>query len=78
VEAPCSGREANKLREVFAAAYSSDAEKSVALINAVEGLGLRPFDPPPPLPPIELSEVHLVCWLAVEALGTPDLAGVGK
>jgi len=72
VEAPCSGRESNRLREVMGRPFESDAAKSRALVEAIEELGLRPFNPPPPLPPIEVDDIHLVCWLAVEAESEAD------
>ena len=38
-------------------------------IHALEGLanrlGLTPPPPPPLLPPIDLSDIHLVCWTAI-------------
>lgn len=67
VEAPCSGREANRLREEFGREFDSDAARSVALVRVIEELGLRPFEPPAPLPPIETDDVRLICWIAIEA-----------
>lgn len=67
VEAPCSGREANRLREEFGRELESDSARSVALVRLTEELGLRPFEPPAPLPPIEVDDVRLICWLAIEA-----------
>lgn len=66
VEAPCSRREENMLREVFEAHHASHAAKSKAIVEEVEHIGLEPFKPPAPLPPIEPGEVHLICWLAIE------------
>lgn len=67
VEAPWSMREENQLREVWTAAFPSDAEKAVALIAEIERIGAEPFHAPEPLPPIEKGDVHLVCWLAIES-----------
>ena len=41
------------------------ADKSMRLLEKIEELGLDPYEPPP-LPPIDLDEVHLVCWMAIE------------
>jgi hypothetical protein len=74
VEAPASGREANMLREVFGGEYANEREKSKALVMTIEELGLRPFVPPQPLPPIEADDVHLICWMAVEQEGSDQLS----
>ena len=44
---------------------SADA-KSLALIAEIERIGLEPFHAPEPLPPIQLEDVHLICWMAIE------------
>ncbi len=67
IEAPCSRREENQLREVFQKDYAGKAAKAKAIIEAVETIGLEPFQAPHPLPTIRPDEVHLVCWLAVES-----------
>ena len=67
IEAPCSLREQRVLREVFRAEHPSDEARVKAVIEAVEEIGLEPFRPPVPLPPIEQDEVHLICWMAIEA-----------
>lgn len=40
--------------------------KAKAVTKAMDDLGLKPFVPSEPLPPISTDEVHLICWLAVE------------
>jgi hypothetical protein len=40
-------------------------EKARRLAEKIDELGIEPFHPPPPLPPIHHSEIHLVCWLAL-------------
>jgi len=67
IEAPCSLREQNLLRIVFEGEYASAEAKSVALIEEVERIGLEPFQAPEPLPPIQRDDVHLICWMAIEA-----------
>lgn len=66
VEAPVSKREENLLRQVFEANYGSHDAKSAALVEAVERIGLEPFQAPLPLPPITTDQVQLVCWMAIE------------
>lgn len=67
VETPWSRREENQLREVWNEEFSSNAEKSAALIERVKEIGIEPYEPPKPLPPIEEDEVHLVCWMGIVA-----------
>jgi hypothetical protein len=31
-----------------------------------ERIGLEPFHAPEPLPPIQMEDVHLICWMAIE------------
>jgi len=67
VEAPCSGREQRALRAVFERDdFPSRDAKSTALIEEIERLGLEPFRSPDPLPPIQLADIHLICWMAIE------------
>lgn len=42
------------------------AAGSAAILEAVKRLGLEPFEAPAPLPPIELEDVRLICWLGTE------------
>lgn len=69
VEAPCSMRERNALREVFKRSGLRGVPLSGAIAQEIKRLGLEPFKAPDPLPPITESEVHLVCWMAVIAEG---------
>ena len=64
---PWPMREENKLREVWKAKFSSDHEKAKALVDAVAATGIEPFEQPERYPKIDLDEVRLVCWLAVQA-----------
>jgi hypothetical protein len=67
IEAPCSRREENMLRSVFEKQYESTAAKANAIVEEVGRIGLEPFQPPTPLPPVQIDDVHLVCWLAIES-----------
>jgi len=64
---PWPMREENKLREVWKDEYSSNRDKAMALIGAVEATGIEPFEQPERYPKIDLDEVRLVCWLAIQA-----------
>jgi len=68
VESPWSRREENQLRDVFRQEITEPAEKSRMLIEAIEEIGIEPFEAPKPLPPIKEEEIHLVCWMALEAV----------
>jgi len=66
VEAPCSFREQNLLRAAYEKEYPAADEKSKALVEEIERIGLEPYDAPQPLPPIQQDDVHLICWMAVD------------
>jgi hypothetical protein len=65
VETPWSRREENQLRQVWNQDFDTSVEKVEALVECVEAIGVEPFMPPEPLPPIDLDEIHLVCWLGI-------------
>jgi hypothetical protein len=66
LEAPWPTRETTLLREQFNADYPSDAEKARHLIAWIRETGLEPFAQPPLLPPIEMDDIRLVCWMAID------------
>lgn len=68
IESPCSMREQRLLREVFGGEFLSGADKAGAIVQTVKEIGLEPFRAPEPLPPIELDQIHLICWLAIESV----------
>jgi hypothetical protein len=53
-----------QIRECLEGATAIEA--SVAIAAKVKELGLEPFKPAPPLPPIEEDEIRLICWLSLE------------
>ena len=63
LEAPWGTRIEKQIREATEPANA--AETSKAIVEAVKRLGLEPFRAPEPLPPIEESEVRLVCWMSI-------------
>lgn len=68
IEAPCPLREQNALREVFNREWPSHARRAHGIVLEVERLGLEPFVPPTPLPPVDPDDVHLICWMAIESV----------
>ena len=65
VEAPWGRRYERELREVYQAEELEEQEKSLELIEKIDELGLKPYDPPEPLPPIDSEQIKLVCWMTV-------------
>lgn len=63
---PWPMREENKLRVVWKEEYPTYKAKALALIEAVEETGIEPFEQPERYPKIDLDEVRLICWLAIE------------
>jgi len=66
VESPWSRREENQLRLAWERTFATAAEKSKYLVEEVERIGAEPFRPSDPLPPIEIEEIHLICWMALK------------
>ena len=69
VEAPIARRDENQLRKILEATSDTGEAKSLALVAEIERLGLEPYEAPKELPPITETDVHLVCWMAVEKVG---------
>ena len=69
VEQPWPRREEAMLRERFRAASAGNGkaagERALALVEWILQVGIEPFRPPEPLPPISPEDIDLVCWLAV-------------
>jgi hypothetical protein len=68
LKAPWPRREENMLRESYERESESAKTKAVRLIEEIDAIGLEPFRPPEPLPPIEETDVHLTCWLVVYSI----------
>jgi hypothetical protein len=62
LEAPWGARIEAEVRQAMAEASDKRAAQRVEVVRR---LGLKPFEAPEPLPPIELNEVNLVGWLAI-------------
>jgi len=67
VESPWPRREEMMLRDWFESEEREGAALSHFLIRQILETGLDPVEPPPPLPPITLEEIELLCWLGIEA-----------
>jgi hypothetical protein len=64
IEAPWGIRIEKQIREAKESAEGPVA--SIAIAEVVKRLGLEPFKAPEPLPPIESTDIKLVCWMQVE------------
>lgn len=66
IEAPLEIRMERQIREVFDRDAVDKYAVSQAIAERVYELGLQPFVPPEPLPPIEQEEIQLIVWMAVD------------
>ena len=64
---PWPMREENKLRGVWKAEHPSTQAKALALIKAIDDTGIEPFEQPERFQSIEIEQIRLVCWLAIQA-----------
>jgi hypothetical protein len=63
--APRPMREEIMLRAWFSDTGSERNEKAQRLIAHILDSGLEPFQQPPLLPPIEVDDVQLICWISL-------------
>jgi hypothetical protein len=63
LEAPWPRREEILLRDWFHDDTASGIDKSRMLIARILETGLEPFNQPQLLPPIEMADIRLVCWM---------------
>ncbi len=66
VESPWPRREENLLRLAWEREFPTSADRARHLVEEVEHIGAEPFHAPEPLPPIEMEEIHLITWMAIE------------
>lgn len=64
IEAPHPHRTVTEFRTALRGS-EVPAEQAAAAVAVVRDLGLQPYEPPEPLPPIEESDINLICWLAI-------------
>jgi hypothetical protein len=74
IEAPYGERILRMIRSAMDPGLKP-GEQSAAVVAAVRELGLEPGQAPEPLPVIDESDVHLVCWMAI--VGAPLPASNG-
>lgn len=67
IESPWSRREENLLREEWSKDFAADALRAKALLLKVKEIGVEPFRAPEPLPPAGKEDIHLICWLGLQA-----------
>jgi hypothetical protein len=67
LEAPWPRREEIMLREWFHDEDRDGIEKARHIVTLILGSGLEPFQQPKLLPPIELDDVELICWMGITA-----------
>jgi len=74
IEAPWPIREERILRRAWEQESETGPEKARRLVEEVERIGAEPFRAPDPLPPIDMDEIHLITWMAIE----PETTGGGE
>ena len=62
---PCSNVSGHQ--EIYHFLLDALPAASLAIAETVRRLGLEPFRAPDPLPPIQEEDIHLICWMAVDA-----------
>ena len=67
IEAPWGVRIQRHFHAVLNESGTSNVMKSKKLLALVASLGLQPYKAPEPLPPIQLEDVRVVCWMALSA-----------
>lgn len=67
IEAPLEIRTERQIRAVFDQNAEDNYMVSQALVDKVRELGLQPFTPPEPLPPINEDEIQLIVWMAIDS-----------
>ena len=65
--APYAERVRKQIREILSSDVLSADQKSKELADAVDRLALTPPPDPQPLPLIDESDIHLICWMAIVA-----------
>jgi hypothetical protein len=65
LESPWPRREEAMLRSWYEDEKRAGFDKARHLIEQILATGLEPFREPPTLPPIEVENIELICWLAL-------------
>ena len=70
LESPWPRREEIMLRGWFQDVSREGSNLSRFLIQQIIDTGLEPVEPREPLPPITRQDIHLLCWMGIEAKST--------
>lgn len=65
LESPWPRREETQLRGWFESEKLAGPEKAKDMVEQILTTGIEPYRQAPLLPPIELDDVQLICWMAV-------------
>ena len=71
LETPWPRREEVLLRQQFGSDEDRGPGLARELVEWILGTGLEPEDPPVPLPPIDLEDIELLCWMGIEPASCP-------
>ena len=71
LESPWPRREEMMLKRWYEEEAADDAQRARTIVEQVLETGLEPAVLPDPLPPIELDDIELLCWLALQPLNQP-------
>jgi hypothetical protein len=63
--APYQVRVQREVRQILTGPRTTPPEKITALYELANRVGLTPPPAPLPLPPIDLGDIHLICWTAI-------------
>ena len=67
IQAPHAERTIRAIHKASKGSETQTKERVEAILKEVDRLGLQPYTPPEPLPPIGDDDIHLVVWIAVGA-----------
>jgi len=70
LESPWPRREETLLRGWFESEKLAGTEKAKDLVEKILTTGIEPYRQTPLLPPIELEDVQLICWMGVVSAGS--------
>jgi hypothetical protein len=67
VESPWTRRDENLLRLAGDRELKQAAEKAGFHMDEIEKIGIEPYQPPAPLPPTQIDDVHLICLMGISS-----------
>lgn len=66
IKAPLSPRHTRQFRKLYKEHKDTPKECAQQILEEITRLGLKPYKPPSPNPEIKESDIHLICWLAIQ------------